>query len=533
MSVRTALPLALVLAAAALLRWMGIGNRPIWVDEAFSALVAWKPPAGILDSLRSDANPPLYFLLLHGWIGVAGSSPEALRALSAVIDVAGIGIVFGAARSILPARPRAALIAAAIAAVAPLNLYYAHQARMYTLSFAVGAASLWTLHRLITRAGSREIVAHAVVLGAGLYTHNFWVFVLPVTVVAAWLARRAALRPAALAIAGAVLLYVPWVPAVLEQGRSGVDAWIRPFWQATPPPAALLRSLEVMGIGGAFPLHMQELGAVRDLVPLGAGWTLMRIAGAAAGIATVASAFAPGARRAGRHRETTGAPDRVARVVLSGHLLIPLCLAILVSFLVRPIFLVGRHEMAVMPAFVLLVGAGVDRLLASRRAAGAAAAGVWVVGAGLITAAMAMAKPNDPERHVASWLANETRDEDAAVVPGFLYPVLEYHGARMPIPCRRIPFPPEVGEHPGWFDSETALAEAATLARQADQLAASLEPAIERGASVVLVKSTRTPEALNRRIEEALTRRFGSPAIEGGTGISMLRYGGESGDSPP
>ena len=46
----------------------------LWVDEALTVNIAKLPVHGIFDALRHDGHPPLYYLLLHGWMSVFGQS---------------------------------------------------------------------------------------------------------------------------------------------------------------------------------------------------------------------------------------------------------------------------------------------------------------------------------------------------------------------------------------------------------------------------------------------------------------------------
>ena len=62
---------------ALLLRLHRIGAEELWLDEAFSFHDV--TVAGWLDALRFKDVPPLYPLLLRGWMGLAGDSEFALR----------------------------------------------------------------------------------------------------------------------------------------------------------------------------------------------------------------------------------------------------------------------------------------------------------------------------------------------------------------------------------------------------------------------------------------------------------------------
>ena len=56
----------------------------LWLDEALSVNIARLPIGDIASWLRHDGHPPLYYVVLHGWIELFGSGDTAVRALSGV-----------------------------------------------------------------------------------------------------------------------------------------------------------------------------------------------------------------------------------------------------------------------------------------------------------------------------------------------------------------------------------------------------------------------------------------------------------------
>ena len=56
-----------ILLLAFALRVFALDAQPIWGDEAFSIFVA-KHPIDFIVSGGTDVHPPLYHLLLHGWM---------------------------------------------------------------------------------------------------------------------------------------------------------------------------------------------------------------------------------------------------------------------------------------------------------------------------------------------------------------------------------------------------------------------------------------------------------------------------------
>src|SRR4029077_7738560 len=81
-----------VVAAGILLRFLT--SSPLWLDEALTVNIARLPLSKIPNALRHDGSPPLYYVLLHWWIAVFGSSDVAARALSAVFAIATLPLIW-------------------------------------------------------------------------------------------------------------------------------------------------------------------------------------------------------------------------------------------------------------------------------------------------------------------------------------------------------------------------------------------------------------------------------------------------------
>ena len=60
---------AVIVAVGVFLRFFA--GTPLWLDEAISASIAEKGPQGIVDALRHDGHPPLYYFLLYFWSSIS------------------------------------------------------------------------------------------------------------------------------------------------------------------------------------------------------------------------------------------------------------------------------------------------------------------------------------------------------------------------------------------------------------------------------------------------------------------------------
>src|SRR6476620_6269395 len=76
-----------ILGLALAIRVFHIGQAPLLHDEAYTFLTATTSPTEIIDYLKRDSGPPLYYFLLHYWTSLFGDSESALRFLSAFLSL--------------------------------------------------------------------------------------------------------------------------------------------------------------------------------------------------------------------------------------------------------------------------------------------------------------------------------------------------------------------------------------------------------------------------------------------------------------
>ena len=132
-----ALTLLLILLLAGALRLYKIGGESLWLDETFSINDAHHSVHDILTVPRTGLNPPLYYLLLHGWMRLVGDSAVAVRVPSAIFGIAAVAVLFLVG---LELRGVALGLAAAFLSAASYFLIrYAQEARAYSLLVLLGA----------------------------------------------------------------------------------------------------------------------------------------------------------------------------------------------------------------------------------------------------------------------------------------------------------------------------------------------------------------------------------------------------------
>ena len=139
-----------LMGVAIAIRLHGLSASNLWLDEANSWQVSSGSWTHMLGELRGSPVGPLYFILLKIWISALGDSAVALRAFSVAASVVLILVVYQVGARLLSRQ--AALLAAALLAFSPLELYFAQEARMYMLTSLVAFLCLWAYASWRTRA---------------------------------------------------------------------------------------------------------------------------------------------------------------------------------------------------------------------------------------------------------------------------------------------------------------------------------------------------------------------------------------------
>lgn len=321
---------ALVVASAAIYSFR-LGTDALGASEAYSAWAAAKPTVGAIfriPVLHDPGKQVFYYVVLHFFIRIFGSSEIALRSVSVIFAVASVAIIFALGREMFD--DETALAAAAIWAFNPLAVVFAHRARMYSMFIAVALAQLWMLLRVRERPSMARAVGCGVAGAALLYTHMAGGFFIGAEI--AMLAReylRGRRNPIPwMAIAVTLALFVPYVPVARSQSATLLAGhWLD--WIGTPYEYPLaVKAIALVGAGAIAvwfilgtkfegnvdePMRWLSAWAILPALALGAGsiairpmFNLRYVAPSTAAIALVASAAVAIVSRKWRNLLTAG-----------------------------------------------------------------------------------------------------------------------------------------------------------------------------------------------------------------------------------
>lgn len=205
---RAVLWAAAILAAAAAVRFAGLGAQSLSIDELTELRIARLPLAEIWSF--PDGIPPLFSVLLHL---VLPLGDLAGRVLSGLLGVGTVAVGWAWARRV--GGPRPGLIAALLLAFSPVLVQQSQDGRAPSLLVFLAAASLWSLWRALEQPSAGRWAAWGVVSALGLWSHYLFAPVI-VAALAVVLAERRV--PAAKVAAGLATLLVLASPIVAIVG---------------------------------------------------------------------------------------------------------------------------------------------------------------------------------------------------------------------------------------------------------------------------------------------------------------------------
>ena len=381
---RFTLTLYTLIVVAFVLRIGSITFQSLWRDETDAicfalepliktteAVAGSQPPycqpsdTGLLQRFTQQGfNRPLYFLMLRGWIGLAGDSELAVRFPSLVFGTICVALMVALGTRLY--KCAIGLIAGTLLAVSAYQVWYSQEAKMYTFITMLALLAIYSLRRAMEDGRTRWWVTLVVATSLAMYAHILAALLIPVEVVLfmSWqpLSRKR-LRPGLIALALLTLPYLPlavWqLPLVFTPGETGFSHY------TLGEMTSILGTDYTTGI-------LNPMSEIPTLLAIGLAATLA-VLGLAASPFSHLITWQQSADGKRYGRDTALWPS--SRILLAGHrvtrhvpstmallawLAIPL-LSIFIVSINRPIF-TDRYLIWIAPAYYLLIALGVDTL---------------------------------------------------------------------------------------------------------------------------------------------------------------------------
>lgn len=471
--VRHRLGLLLILLLAFGLRAYHLDVQSLWYDEGVTARVAQMGVRELARWTANDIQPPLYYILLSGWLRLFDPWPGNIAYLMRFFS-AGFGVLLVPLLSSLARRlwsPCAGLLTGFLTAIAPIMVYYSQEARMYAMLIFLVSLAAYAVVRFLALLSRMDMPTPpgperkrlgflGLYAGAGLaamYTHYFAGFALLALALYwghVWVRESKNTRAlGGFALANLIILggYLPWLPAMWR--RFQVDA---SYWSGhLKLSEALFQALANFTVGAREVFRLEDAGVWMVLFGLAAAiWlaALMRL------------------RRRGAQRP----------IALILHwLLLPPAIILLLAY--RTPKFNPRYLLISWPAWALLMGGGTAALYRpsapsiparSRLRSLSRALAILTLLLAVVVSALGLNHwYHDPNFAKAAWreaiaymFEHRQPDEAVLLVSGHAYPVFDtYLPPDAPPPWRvpRFRLPEieilDVNQVLGWEESARAL----------------------------------------------------------------------------
>lgn len=253
------------------LRLCALASRGFWFDEVTTIDFASSSLGGVVDAVRRDLHPPLYFVLMHFWLQLVPHSEWWARTPSVLCSVGTVLLFYRLVRRFFA--DELALCASFLLGISFTSIAMAREARQYALVEFLLVASVYLFLKWREIPTRRRFLALVLVHAELLYTNYTAAFI--VFAEACMLLRD---RPLVLRwMLGwclSLLIFLPWLPCVWQQLHS--DSLT--LWIPEPTLRDLLRMPQELMIG-PMPFRWAPLWIVWGLCGgLLGGWMVPRMA---------------------------------------------------------------------------------------------------------------------------------------------------------------------------------------------------------------------------------------------------------------
>jgi 4-amino-4-deoxy-L-arabinose transferase-like glycosyltransferase len=403
-STRNPLPagkLVLALVVLALLLRIPNLNQSVWFDEACMSHQRVGTFEQLIATLFVDIHPPLFLSFMHFWGRLFGDGEVVMRLPALAAGLGSIPLIFAIGRRLLS--ERIGLLAALLASLSTVHIWYSIEARLYAPILFLALLSVWLFHRRLDGAPKREWLAFFFTLVAMVGVHYYLAtFLVVFTLLGLLASKLGASRRTGVGItltSSAVLLAILGFVAIK---LSLAEFETSQGYMAGFTPAEAYRLLFQWGWTGNASAGGLAPGGGSSVAPWSLGWLLwvtLQILGV--------GLFLLGLRRVAR--EARVRPQ--AWCLLAYLFCLPLFLQVLAWIGLEGTY-IPRSAIPFLPFFLLVLAAGLDSIGKPkiRSATLALVLGLQVVNLAVFYArgdAWTVYKPHQDWRSAAAYFAGE------------------------------------------------------------------------------------------------------------------------------
>lgn len=230
-----------VLAAGLLLRIYDLAGESLWLDEGTSIRRSQLSLINIVFELISNVHPPLYFFILHYWIGLFGDSEFSARFLSVIFGFSSIIMIYRL--GVLLFNKHIGILSALLLSLSEFHIRFSQEVRGYSMMVFLTLVSMYFFMRLREGKERKFVWGYILSSSALMYTHNYGLLIIlaqNMYVLSRYLLRKNAQHSLVIGwwrlqiVLG--LLYLPWLFILLNQVASVQQS----YWISQPAIKTLL-----------------------------------------------------------------------------------------------------------------------------------------------------------------------------------------------------------------------------------------------------------------------------------------------------
>lgn len=151
------------------LRIYHLGYHDFWYDEIGTISYARYP--------WGNWNAPLYWIILHFWIKFFGISEFSLRFPSLIFSFSSCILIFMLGKELF--NKKVALFASIFMGLSPFHLWYAQEARDYSMVLCLSILSSYFFFRALKENKNKLWLFFVLTSLLGIYTNYFYIFLFP------------------------------------------------------------------------------------------------------------------------------------------------------------------------------------------------------------------------------------------------------------------------------------------------------------------------------------------------------------------
>ena len=206
-------------------------NESLWYDEVWYTFMRLNPNS-INRVLFHDVHPPLYPLLMLGWIKLFGDSEIAVRLPSLLFGLASLGVIFALARSWF--NRCIAFLSTILMALSPVHIWYSQENKNNMLLLLLTVLTVYGLQQAWDKNRRQHWLLFIVAAILALWTNHFSLWIILSAFLWLWLnvlweRGRPRVKWAVMSSIVVALCYLPAALLTLIQLKDLGRSYLRPF----------------------------------------------------------------------------------------------------------------------------------------------------------------------------------------------------------------------------------------------------------------------------------------------------------------